>query len=156
MDLNLVNQLAAIVKSQGLSAVEIEEGGARIRLENGLKADLTAVLPQPAASLTPPPVFPFSAPGMETQAVAAEIPVEDDYVYVNSPMVGVFRTLEKLGKKGPAPGDRVKPESIVCAVEAMKMVCEVESEREGEFVELMAADGDQVEFGQPLVKLKKV
>lgn len=148
MDLNVINQLICMVKESGLSAIELEENGTRIRLENNHVSG-TAVC-APAAQPLP------AMPQLEIPHKAAEMPAEDDeFLYVTSPMVGIFCSLEKLGKQPLTAGDAISPETVVCAVEAMKMVCDIESELSGIYVETLAGDGEQVEYGQPLVKLRK-
>ena len=155
MDLQIVSQLINMVKASGLSAVELEENGFRVRLENdnvGLSAAPQAAPVAPEAVYVPP--MPISVPA--PAAVEAPHPAaEDDFLYIKCPMVGVFCSLEKVGKKPLQAGDAVEAGMVVCAVEAMKMVCDVESEIAGTYVDTLVKDGDQVEYGQPLIKLKK-
>ncbi len=152
MDFSTIEQLCLIMKSQGLSALEVEEQGTRIRLEN-TQPSLFHAQSAPSAA-TPLPLSPV-APVPEAAAPSASPATGDDYLYVTSPMVGIFVPLTKLGKPELEPGQSVEPETLVCAVEAMKMVCEIKAELTGQFVELLVQEGDQVEFGQPLMKLKK-
>lgn len=157
MDLNIVNQLINMVKASGLSAVELEENGFRVRLENdnvGLSAPISVPTATAETAFAPAPPQPVSIPAAPVPA-AAEDKAEEDCLYVTCPMVGVFCSLEKLGKKALQPGDKIESGQAVCAVEAMKMVCDVESEVSGVYVETLVKDGDQVEYGQPLLKLKK-
>lgn len=80
---------------------------------------------------------------------------EEDYKIVKSPMVGTF-----YSKSSPsaAPyvqvGSKVKKGDILCIVEAMKLMNEIESEFDGEIVEICVNDGDMVDFGKPLFKIK--
>lgn len=156
MDLQIVSQLINMVKASGLSAVELEENGFRVRLENG-NVGLSAA---PQSVVTDPAFVPVAAPAVPAAipvpiGAAEEKPAEDDYIYVKCPMVGVFCSLEKVGKKPLQAGDRIEPDMVVCAVEAMKMVCDVQSEVSGVYVDTLVKDGDQVEYGQPLLRLKK-
>ncbi len=159
MDLNVVSQLISMVKASGLSAVELEENGFRIRLENdnvGLSAPVQSAPAATEAVFAPASPQPVSVPAAPAGQPQAAEPADDDFLYVKCPMVGVFCSLEKLGKKALQPGDKIEADMVVCAVEAMKMVCDVESEVSGVYVETLVKDGDQVEYGQPLIRLKKV
>lgn len=91
----------------------------------------------------------------EENTVSASVEQEDNYKKIKSPMVGTFYSK-------PAPnaetfvkvGDRVKKGQIVCIVEAMKLMNEIESEFDGEVVEICCNDEDMVEYGKVLIKVK--
>jgi len=91
----------------------------------------------------------------EENIVSASLKQEDNYKKIKSPMVGTFYSK-------PAPnaeafvkvGDRVKKGQIVCIVEAMKLMNEIESEFDGEVVEICCNDEDMVEYGKVLIKVK--
>ncbi|WP_028783171.1 acetyl-CoA carboxylase biotin carboxyl carrier protein [Thalassobacillus devorans] len=76
---------------------------------------------------------------------------------VTSPMVGTFYAASSP-ESDPfvQVGDKVKPDSVVCIVEAMKLFNEIEAEVSGEIVEILVEDGELVEYGQPLFRVKKV
>lgn len=81
--------------------------------------------------------------------------IEENYNVVKSPIVGTF-----YKSSGPAQepfvkiGHKVKKGEVLCIVEAMKLMNEIESEFEGEVVEILAKDGEMVEYGEPLIKIK--
>lgn len=140
MDLKLVKDLIEMVNKSSLASLEVEDKEIRVRLENQTG---TVVKTAPVTAV------------QEVEEVA-EAPIEDttNYKYIKSPIVGTFHTAEKVGKDAINAGDNITKGMVVCAVEAMKLMNTIESEFDGEFVELMAADGDMVEYGQPLIKLK--
>ena len=140
MDLKLVKDLIEMVNKSSLASLEVEDKEIRVRLENQTG---TVVKVAPALAV------------QEVEEVT-EAPIEDttNYKYIKSPIVGTFHTAEKVGKDAINAGDKITKGMVVCAVEAMKLMNTIESEFDGEFVELMAADGDLVEYGQPLIKLK--
>ena len=151
MDLSIVKELASIMKLEGLSALEVEEKGFRVRLEN----DVSGL----SSSSTPAP-FPVSdsgtaapSPETDTSKPAAESSGENDII-ITSPMVGIFYPPEKAGKPPLSAGDKIETGAVVCAIEAMKMMCEIEAEQTGEFVEFLCTEGEQVEFGQPIARLR--
>ena len=88
--------------------------------------------------------------GNDTQESAS-----DNYETINAPMVGTFY-------KSPSPeedayvqvGDKVSNDSTVCILEAMKLFNEIQAETSGEIVEILVEDGQMVEYGQPLFKVK--
>jgi len=140
MDLKLVKDLIEMVNKSSLASLEVEDKEIRVRLENQTGTVVKTV----------------SALAVQEVEEVAEAPVEDttNYKYIKSPIVGTFHTAEKVGKDAINAGDNITKGMVVCAVEAMKLMNTIESEFDGEFVELMAADGDMVEYGQPLIKLK--
>ena len=140
MDLKLVKDLIEMVNKSSLASLEVEDKEIRVRLENQ-----TGTVVKVAPVLT-----------VQEVEEVAEAVVEDttNYKYIKSPIVGTFHTGEKVGKDAINAGDKITKGMVVCAVEAMKLMNTIESEFDGEFVELLAADGDLVEYGQPLIKLK--
>ncbi|MBR2759238.1 MAG: acetyl-CoA carboxylase biotin carboxyl carrier protein, partial [Exiguobacterium sp.] len=109
-----------------------------------------------------------SAPIMQTQAFAPPAPAPQvneqteeptqekaSYRTITSPMVGTFYSRPAPDKEAFVNvGDRVESGQIVCILEAMKLFNDVEAEISGEIVEVLVADGDLVEFGQPLFSVK--
>ena len=156
MDINVIKELIAVAKANGVSALEVEENGFKVRVENGIIAS-SAPTAQPVQYAVE------TAPADQT-ASQSEVPAQETvrtdvnavgYDYVKSPMVGIFNSLKKLGRTEIKPGDKIAPDTVICAIEAMKMMCDIEAEISGELVEFMCNDGDQVEFGQLLAKVKK-
>ncbi len=151
MDLKLISDLIDRVNASRLRSFEIEEGNLRIRMENAFAEPAAAQPIFAAVPVSAPAAAPAATP--EPAQPAAEN--DDSFVYVTAPLVGVFCPLENCGKTALAPGDRITKKQVVCAIEAMKLLNEVESDAEGEYVETLVQAGDQVEFGQPIIKLKK-
>ena len=108
---------------------------------------------QPAPSIAQPQVA-QSAPQVSDDAQSQE-EVPDNYETINAPMVGTFY-------KSPSPeegayvqvGDKVSNDTTVCILEAMKLFNEIQAEISGEIVEILVEDGQMVEYGQPLFKVK--
>lgn len=152
MDINVVKELIDLTKANDVSALEVEENGFRVRVENSsVCAAAPAVQQVYSAADTA-----CAAPTPAAEDKPAQ-PDEDDsrFDYIKSPMVGIFNSLEELGKKPLVPGDKISPDTVICGIEAMKMMCDIEAETSGKLVEFMCSDGDQVEFGQLLAKIKK-
>lgn len=154
MNIKQIKALAQILAQNDLSALEINEGETRIRLER------TAAQPaaQAGAVLVAPPMP--AAAAQSAQEAPASAPVEDPGVDFNdvfeakSPLVGVFYAAPSPGAEPfVRVGSRVKKGDVLCIVEAMKLMNEIQAERDGEIVDICAHDGDVVEFGQTLFKL---
>lgn len=154
MNIKQIKALAQILAQNDLSALEINEGETRIRLER------TAAQPaaQAGAVLVAPPMP--AAAAQPAQEAPASAPVEDPGVDFNdvfeakSPLVGVFYAAPSPGAEPfVRVGSRVKKGDVLCIVEAMKLMNEIQAERDGEIVDICAHDGDVVEFGQTLFKL---
>lgn len=148
MKMSDIRTLAELVEKHGLTALDYVEGEAHIRIER---------TPAPVAAAVPAvPAAPAAAP-----APAAE-PVKDEDAgadfnaakMVLSPMVGVFYA-------SPSPSDppfvtvgsKVKKGDVLCIIEAMKLMNEITAEEDGEIIDICAANGSVVEYGQILFKL---
>ena len=154
MNIKQIKALAQILAQNDLSALEINEGETRIRLERTVAQPAA----QAGAVLVAPPMP--AAAAQPAQEAPASVPVEDPGVDFNdvfeakSPLVGVFYAAPSPGAEPfVRVGSRVKKGDVLCIVEAMKLMNEIQAERDGEIVDICAHDGDVVEFGQTLFKL---
>ena len=154
MNIKQIKALAQILAQNELSALEINEGETHIRLERTVAQPAA----QAGAVLVAPPMP--AAAAQSAQEAPASAPVEDPGVDFNdvfeakSPLVGVFYAAPSPGAEPfVRVGSRVKKGDVLCIVEAMKLMNEIQAERDGEIVDICAHDGDVVEFGQTLFKL---
>ena len=154
MNIKQIKALAQILAQNDLSALEINEGETHIRLERTVAQPAA----QAGAVLVAPPMP--AAAAQPAQEAPASAPVEDPGVDFNdvfeakSPLVGVFYAAPSPGAEPfVRVGSRVKKGDVLCIVEAMKLMNEIQAERDGEIVDICAHDGDGVEFGQTLFKL---
>ena len=154
MNIKQIKALAQILAQNDLSALEINEGETHIRLERTVAQPAA----QAGAVLVAPPMP--AAAAQPAQEAPASAPVEDPGVDFNdvfeakSPLVGVFYAAPSPGAEPfVRVGSRVKKGDVLCIVEAMKLMNEIQAERDGEIVDICAHDGDVVEFGQTPFKL---
>lgn len=153
IDTKLVRRLADILKATGLSEIEVERGELRIRVARELHAAPSA---QPIQFAAPPQV---SAPAVAAQPAPTAAPAsaapERKGDMVKSPMVG---SAYLQAKPGDPPfvqvGDRVNEGQTLLIVEAMKTMNPIAAPRAGVVAEVLVADGQPVEFGQPLIVLE--
>ena len=97
---------------------------------------------------------PINIPVIQTTQPVEEEPKEE-YKEIKSPLVGTFYSKPSPDKEAFVKiGDKVKKGQVVCIIEAMKLMNEIEAEFDGEVVEVCLNDGDAVEYGKPLFKLK--
>ena len=142
IDARLVRRLAAILNDTGLTEIEVERGDLRIKVaRNGVAAPMPAVYAAPA----PAPVAAASA------AAPRPAEAEQEGDVVNSPMVG---TVYLQPEPGAAPfvrvGDTVSEGQTLLIIEAMKTMNPIPAPRAGRILEMLVADGQPVEFGEPL------
>ena len=148
MRIDEIRELAAIMRESGLSAIEIDECGAHIKLERAASAAPVAAAPAPAPApapvAAPEPAAPHSEGGVDF----------NDVVEIKSPLVGVFYAAPSPDSEPYVKvGDRVKKGDVLCIVEAMKLMNEITATQDGEIVDICAQSGSVVEYGQTLFTL---
>jgi acetyl-CoA carboxylase biotin carboxyl carrier protein len=137
---DLVRQLGAALTELGLAEVEVSVGDLRVRLQRDVPASPAPVIPAPTPSV----------------AVVGERPVvagaeASNLTTVEAPMVGTFYRASSPGAEPYVKeGDIVKEGQILCIIEAMKLMNEIESKSSGRVVKILVENGNPVEFGQPL------
>lgn len=155
MDLKAIKQVVELMKRSEISEFEIEEEGFKLRLsrKNG-ETQIVQAHPVTAAPVMPatPPVTPTPSDG-----AASPPPAEDpNVIVIKSPMVGTFyRASSPESPPFVKLGDMVATDSVVCIIEAMKVMNEINAEATGAITEVLVENGDAVEYGQPLFKVKK-
>jgi len=148
-----IRDLIDLVAERGLSGLEIEQAGFRIRIEGARASasDSNGSLPLAAAAAAP--AVAASRPALSSEPVAAE-PPEDLHV-ITSPIVGTFyRSPSPEADPFAAIGQKVSRGKILCIIESMKLMNEIESDVEGEIVEVYARNGQPVEYGEKLFAIR--
>ena len=142
LDLEQLRELIRLLDESNLTEIEVEHDDDRIRI----RRDPAAVVATVAPSVAPVPSSPESE---------GETSGDTDAVFVTSPFVGTFY-------RAPSPdsepfvdvGDRISTGQILCIVEAMKLMNEIEAEVEGTIVEVLVENGKPVENGDPLFRVE--
>jgi acetyl-CoA carboxylase biotin carboxyl carrier protein len=145
IDQDLIRELARLLDETGLSEIEVEQAGLRVRVARTMTAAVSA---PPAAPPPPPAVAP--APVAVAGAVAAD-PGKHPGV-VTSPMVGTaYRSPEPGARAFVDVGSRVAVGDTLLIIEAMKTMNQIPSPRAGTVTQILIDDGQPVEFGEPLL-----
>ena len=145
MDIRKIKKLIELLDESGIAEIEIKEGEEAVRISRMPKG-----MPAPQYYAAPPMAAPAAAPVAAAPALAAPAKASTENV-VPSPMVGTFyAAASPTAKPFASVGDEVKPGQVLCIIEAMKMMNQIESDRAGRVTAVMVKNGDPVEFGQPL------
>jgi acetyl-CoA carboxylase biotin carboxyl carrier protein len=155
MDIRKVKKLIELLDETGVAEIEIKEGEESVRISRHPSGGTFAMMPQ--HMMYGPPPAPAAAPAAATvtpaaaaAAVAAAAAATADQT-VTAPMVGTFYSAPAPGAKPFVDiGSEVKPGDVLCIIEAMKMMNQIESDKAGRIVSVLAKNGDPVEFGQSL------
>ena len=149
MDLRKLKKLIDLVEASGISELEITEGEEKVKIVKGggAPAVVAALVPPPA-----PPAAPVAPPAPVVSALPAETPEAAPEGHpVKSPMVGTFyRTPSPDAKPFVEVGQAVKEGQIICIIEAMKLMNEIECDKSGTVKAILVENGQPVEYGQPL------
>ena len=158
IDLEFIESLVRLLDDSSLDSLEIERGGMRVRLAKSPAGGRAVVPPPPAAGPVvaerppaPPPVAPPPA------ADDPSVPEADGpaLVEITSPMVGTFyRAPSPEADPYVGTGDAVNPGDVLCVIEAMKLMNELECETAGRIVEICVANAEPVDYGQVLFRLE--
>ena len=148
MNLKEIKEMIQLMNENGLTELELEKEGLRIRLrKSGGGGFEQTVLQDPGSS---PGVSPARAETKEPAKAPAAPPI-----VIKSPMVGTFYAAPAPDAPAFVPvGSRVEVGQVICIIEAMKLMNEIKAEVRGKVIEVLVSNGDPVEFGQPLFHLE--
>ena len=155
LEFKQIKELVELVAEHQLEGVELERSGFRLRIEGHRTQTVAVAAPEPLVVASPPPAASAAvAAPPEAAAEEAPDPLAGAHV-IPSPIVGTFY-------RSPSPdqppfvevGDRVSKGQILCIVEAMKLMNEIESDVSGVVAEVFAANEQAVEYDEPLFAIK--
>ncbi|MGB9429661.1 MAG: acetyl-CoA carboxylase biotin carboxyl carrier protein [Gammaproteobacteria bacterium] len=151
MDIRKVKKLIELLEESGIAEIEITEGEESVRISRygGSAPAVPHAAPTPVAAAPVTAVAPAAAPAPAVTPSGKEIPAGHQ---VKAPMVGTFyRSASPNAKPFVDVGSAVKEGEILCIIEAMKMMNQIEADKAGTVKAILANNGDPVEFGQPLI-----
>jgi acetyl-CoA carboxylase biotin carboxyl carrier protein len=157
MDLRKLKKLIDLVEGSGIAELEVTEGEEKVKIVKGGGAGKEVVVLSPTSvPVSVPPSqaagAPLAPPPATAPAPATETPTSLEGHIVKSPMVGTFY---RAGSPGAKPfvevGDTVKVGQTICVIEAMKLMNEIEADKDGVIKAIMVENGQPVEYGEPLM-----
>lgn len=159
MNLKELKEIIQLIQNADIDELEIEREGVRIRIKKAHKKSEHFIPSVPQVTVTPTPIYPSPAPATpapEVKSVPAPVPSiekeeEKKLIPIVSPMVGTFyRAPAADAEPYVEVNSTVKKGQVVCIIEAMKLMNEIESEIDGKIVEILVENGQPVEYGQTL------
>jgi acetyl-CoA carboxylase biotin carboxyl carrier protein len=159
VNLDDVREILALMRDNGLSEFEIERDGLKLRLRKD-SAGTVVTAPLVAAAYTqsavvPQPMLPVAAPAGATPSAAEAGEAEIELAVVKSPIVGTFyRSSEPGAAAFVEIGANVKKGQVLCIIEAMKLMNEIDSEYDGEIASIYVENGQPVQYGERLFAIK--
>jgi acetyl-CoA carboxylase biotin carboxyl carrier protein len=152
MDIRKIKKLIELLEESGIAEIEIKEGEEAVRISR-------QVVAAPGSHAAPQAMHLAGTPGAAGAAAPATLPAAESAApkpkpnehVITAPMVGTFYASPSPGAKPYVEiGDEIKVGQVLCIIEAMKMMNQIEADRAGRITSVMAQNGDPVEFGQPL------
>ena len=156
MELKDIKAIIDLMKKNSITEFELEEKDSKLRLKRGLSGVASAVQEDDSVKLIPLPV---AAPvALPTTAIAATSPspiINSGEIDIKSPMIGtIYRSPSPESAAYVEVGTEVNHDSVVCIIEAMKVMNEIKAEVKGVITQILIENGKPVEFGQPLFKIR--
>ena len=159
-----LRELIEFLVEKDIAEFEMERGDLKLHIKRGGSQPVTQVLPIQTVAPSVPTPAPLAAPAVTSPEPAHATPAaqaaaggdDSDLHVVKSPMVGTF--YEAAAPGAPpfvAVGDAVKEGQVLCIIEAMKLMNEIEADASGEIVKRYVSNGSPVEYGMPLFGLRK-
>ena len=156
-----LKELIDFLIEKDISEFELERGDVKVRIKRGADAAAPVIAhavpmaPMPMASAAHPAAHPSAPAPVASSPAAAPVSEEEELHVVKSPIVGTFYEAPGPGTLPfVKPGDQVAAGQVLCIIEAMKLMNEIESDMSGEVVKVLVSNGQPVEYGQPLFALR--
>ena len=147
MDIRKVKKLIELLEESGISELEISEGEESVRISRHPRIAMQAPMAIGSPMVQGAPQIAAATPA----TAAGEHKPRNDEHTVTSPMVGTYYSAASPGAKSFVEiGTEIKVGQILCIIEAMKMMNQIESDKTGRVTAILAKNGEPVEFGQPL------
>ena len=160
MDLKELKEILQILEEKEITEFELEEEGMKLRIRKAGPASSNHAGAPGAVSAAVPPVAQMAAPARAAVSPAPDLPApapeaEPGLTVVKSPIVGTFyRTADPNAPPFVSVGDRIRVGQVLCIIEAMKLMNEIEAEVAGEIVRIHHESGQPVQYGEPLFTIR--
>lgn len=157
MNVKEIKQLMQAFSDNALTEMELTEQDFSLKLKRETAVQAVAAPVQTVfATAQPAPAGPIAAPVLGTEGTAPEAaPLDDDVEFINSPIIGTFyRAPNPEAEAYVNVGDTIRKGQVLCIIEAMKIMNEIEAEVEGTVVKIFPKNTEAVEYGQQLFAIK--
>jgi acetyl-CoA carboxylase biotin carboxyl carrier protein len=157
MDYKEVQELIKTINDSNIYSIEIDNDGTHIKMSKGPEQVILSGTATSVEAVSQTKVMPEEVVKLETQTKVSKKHIEEEGLYtVKSPIVGTFYASASPEKADyVSVGTKVAKGSILCILEAMKLMNEIKSEVDGEIVEVLVRTDDMVEYGQALFKIRE-
>jgi acetyl-CoA carboxylase biotin carboxyl carrier protein len=163
LDLKQIKQIIDLMKRSELTEFAVEEEGFKLKIRRGpnglpiVSGGRGSNSPFSPSTDTAPPIQPGANLSGGIQTLSPQPPADEAGIsYIKSPMVGTFyRSPSPESKMFAEAGTKVQENSVVCIIEAMKIMNEIQAETKGTILEILVENGQPVEYGQRLFKVKQ-
>jgi acetyl-CoA carboxylase biotin carboxyl carrier protein len=154
-DLKKIMKLIEIMKDNGLEEIEINHGDDKIFLKRSQPQQPAIGIPMIRPESVIAPAGPESAGAVSQPPAPQAVPIEENLVEIKSPIVGTFYATPSPDSEPYVDiGTEVSPQTVVCIIEAMKVMNEIKAETTGTIVKILVTNGQAVEYGQVLFKVR--
>lgn len=154
MDIRKIKKLIELLEESDIGELEIKEGEESVRISRNYSGQPQYIAAPMQAAYAPQPAAPAAAPASAPATNEAPAKASYDGHVVKSPMVGTFYRSPSPGSPAFAEvGKHVKVGDVICIIEAMKMMNQIEADKAGVIEAILVGDGEPVEFDQPLVTI---
>ena len=152
MTIDEIKELIRVVRETGIAELEVQRADNRVRIRSGVPAASHDVLTHDSGALAHAPVYTQNSAGPEP---AAKPEPQEDGVVVKSPIVGTYYDSPSPGAPSFVKvGDQVEPGKVLCIIESMKLMNEIEAETAGTVVSKFVENGKPVEYGESLFTIR--
>ena len=150
-----IKELIQLISERRLQGLELERAGFRLKIDGQAPPVVAAAAPAPPTAAAGTPSAPAAAPAAHPPAPAAPVSASEGAHIVVSPIVGTFyRASSPDADPFVSVGSRVRKGQVLCIIEAMKLMNEIESDVDGVIVEIYPQNAQAVEFGEPLFAIR--
>jgi acetyl-CoA carboxylase, biotin carboxyl carrier protein len=154
MDYKAIQELIKAVNDSNLTTVEIESEGVKLKLEKRQEFVAMERIPEIIKTIPHEEQIPVIKEIPKIQEAVKAEPIKKEGILVSSPIVGTFYASPSPDSESYVTvGSKVKKGQVLCIIEAMKLMNEIESEVDGEIIEVLAEKEQMVEYGQPLFRI---
>lgn len=150
MDTKIITEIIDLMKESDLTEFEIEQRGLKLKIRRNSSGAMVVSAPEGVSQIQNAP-----APAMVIAGAPAIVAEEEDIEYIKSPMVGTFyQSSSPDADPFIDVHGKVEKTTTVCIIEAMKVMNEIQAEIKGTILEILVNNGEPVEYGQPIFKIK--